>query len=473
MILLSLLLTGCSSCPEGEALDISDRRGRLTDAETDTLQETYARVRDAMGPNGVCLSGARVTAGEDTSLRDRKLLLGADDPEPEAAVEWAMCEVMGEERGYNDGSLEWFGPDARHMFETICRLGPPNVDWIDAIQTACDGADELDGRDRFMYEEVYPGVAAGRVDGDLPATVGGEVVFDDLIPPDMYGYEFAQAGEHLLFLLTPRGDAEAAPGDPLGDARLLRLDPADGSHAAIWEGPWTEDSWGLLAGGEEAGALYFGEWNADGATIVRVDGEGEVSTITTDADLSNSSQKRRAASATRLWLGPYTTQSGPLLWVDLSDGGHGEVPLPELEVEGPDLLVSSLQATSDGVVAELLDTVVHDETHAVTIGVYGYIHARLDLGSETWTELTRGLHLLDAGLHDGRYLIGSVYSEAGRAVAAYDIEADALLISDDACLIDSGYPFIAAGDTLFTGRSSGDGEDTIYTLAPLTLSPGG
>ena len=100
------------------------------------------------------------------------------------------------------------------------------------------------------------------------------------------------------------------------------------------------------------------------------------------------------------------------------------------------------------------------------------IHARYDDDADAWTELTRDLHLLDAGLVDDRYLVGSVDSDAGRALAAYDLETDALLVSDDACLTAIDAPFLTAGGTLYAGSYSGDWEDTVYTLTPLVFAPG-
>ena len=470
MLLLTLALIGCSNCPDGQTFDIDDHRALLTSEETSALHDAYARVRALMPADDVCLSGARIREGEDSSLRGRRLLLGADDPDVEHTMRWGMCQVMADERRYNDGSLEWFEADGGHTFETICNLGPPDVAWIDTVQAACDGADELDDRDRFMFEEVYPGADRGRVDGDVPVGIGAQVVLDDLIPPGRYGYQFAQAGEHLLFLLEPSGVEDHEPSET---AQLLRIDPTDGSWAVIWEGLWSEDHRGELVSGAEVGALYVEDRAGEGSTIVVVDHTGAIATVTTGHVLDYLSQSPTAISPERLWSGPYYPSMGPLRSIDLSTGAYQEVPMPDLEHEQPELLVTSMVATSDGVVVKLMDASVHSSGHTTSIGVGQYIHARYTTDSERWEELTRDLHLFDAGLYEDRYLIGAVYSEAGHAVAAYDLEEDALFISDDACLTDIGAPFIAAGDTVYGARYSGDGEDTSYTLTPLTLSPGG
>ncbi len=77
------------------------------------------------------------------------------------------------------------------------------------------------------------------------------------------------------------------------------------------------------------------------------------------------------------------------------------------------------------------------------------VTTRYDEQAGTWTELTRDLNLLHAGVVGDELVVGSVSSDAGRLLAAYDPEADRLLISDDVCL--SGhYPTIATEDRLWS-----------------------
>jgi hypothetical protein len=459
--MLGMLWTlGCVlNCPEEAAVEIEDRQGLLSEEERADLAALYSTIAGYMDADDVCVEKVVVRSGEESSRLGQRLYLGAEDPDLEGTFYWILCEIMAEKRDYNDGSLEWFGPDGDHSFQTICQLGPPNASWIDEVQAAC-GGDQLGDRDRFMLEEVYPEAPRGRVDGALAATAGTGVDVEGLIAPGSYGYLFAQAGGHLLFLRTP-ANVET------GTLELLRIDPVGGSWEVVWAGPWTSDTRATLAHGPEYGALLMQSAYGEPVTAITVGPDGAVAAWETPLTDINSADY--ATDGQRLIFGTGYPWEFPLVVVELASGEVAELPTPELDLEGPSLLVNGLQAGSDGIVAELADADVESSYDFVSIGIHGYILARYDWEEGRWEELTRDLHILDVGFVDGRYLTGSVYSDAGRALAAYDLEEDALLVNDSVCLED-GYPGLAADELLLDLRSSGEGSETVYTISPFELS---
>jgi len=455
MITLASLITACSTCPPDGALELSDRRGRLSEGGAAQVAAAYEAMWRAMGAGDVCLDGARVIDGDESYLRGDRLLFAADDPRPEETVDWAMCDVVGRARGYDDGHLEWFGPDARHDFVTICMLGPPDGRWRAQVRAAC-GEDSLGDRERFLLDEVFPGALTGRLDGDLPAAEGAEVALDGLETLGEGYYDLAQAGGHLV--------AFWRPAEEPGVAHLLRSD-LGGDWVVVWSGPWGEATRAEVVGGAEAGGVLIWEEHDAPPTLVWVDREGAVSATSIASDLLPSYGGSFSLSPARLWLPSALYREGPILSVDLANGAVEEIPLPDVEREGTDLYASRFYAVAGGVVAALTDADVEESYDTISIGVHDNILAHYEHASGAWRELTRGVSLYGAGVYDDRYLLGSVGSEAGGVLAVYDLEGDALRINDDVCLLDRYAPTLAADATVFAFDGG--------ALRPVSLSPGG
>ena len=146
-------------------------------------------------------------------------------------------------------------------------------------------------------------------------------------------------------------------------------------------------------------------------------------------------------------------QDGALARVDLADGSLSAVALPEWPREGTDLLVSQIWPLGDSLAVGFIDADVEVDWDFIQISVYDNIMAQY---SGEWTERTRGLDLLVTG-SVGDLLLGSVYSDAGRAVAAYDVAADTLHLSDEICLSGGhpSYPRLSAGATMFLPQDVG------------------
>lgn len=431
--MLLLLALACRPCGE---LEIRDPRARLSDEQHGELAAAHAEwIAWTGGGPRVCVD--RIVAREldsSVNLRGRKLQVDPDVSDPTWAVRWAMCEILDEEEGHTAARPDIFGEDARFPFAQVCSWGPWDPRWKEPIRTAC-GTDELSERDRYVADEVYTDAPSGRLDGALAATVG-----ETIGPID--GSKVA-VGEQLLVLTTEYSE------DPDQDSRALSLlDPLTGEEQPLWSE--LGEAHTALFGGREGAALVVDDWAGTGK-LVSVSPEGTVS----EAPLSESPWiGRGTVGQGALWTSTSDSRSAPLARFDLETGAISEITLPTAP-EGQETLVWGIQALDDGLWLELAFAFVEVDYDFTVIATTAYEFWRYQPDDDSWSQLTEGVHLLDAGVDTQGRVAGSVFSEAGRLLAVYDVHADALLLSDDVC-IDGAYPTVVTGDRVWRSVPLGD-----------------
>jgi len=142
-----------------------------------------------------------------------------------------------------------------------------------------------------------------------------------------------------------------------------------------------------------------------------------------------------------------------------------DLPAPP---DGLQQLVSAVEAVDDGMVVQLESADVSVEGDAISIGVHGYGTWRYQDESKSWTLLTTGLYMLTAGTDSQGRVVGSTFSDAGRALVAYDPDTDQLLVSDEVCLWDD-YPHMVTGDTLWLSTTRAG--ERVYEPIHLAQAP--
>lgn len=432
--MLLLWLAACGGASDCEMV-LSDPNALLSADTQEGILASYAWAQEAMADPAVCLDEIR--AGKRShSLRRQTLRYDADDPSyPSYIIKWAMCSVMEQQRDYNNAGLPWFG-DGQRDFAEVCAFGPPRAEWDDVVERAC-GETALSEVDQFLLDEVYPNAPAGRRDGDLLAEVLPAVSLTDALLETHQQVALVALGEdHLLSLRVPQ--------EGEGTAALLQIDAQTGAGQVVWEGDWDAPAWQMIGG--QGGALLRYQATDDAhPRLVSIEPGGAI-TETVSSEERWLYLSLGAVALGSLWGGsPW--QSDALARLDLSDGSLSEIALPEWPRQGTDLLVSQLQPVPDGLVVSFLDADLKVDGDFISIEVYEEILARYRADTGTWTELTRGFTLLSTG-SSGALLLGSVYSDAGRALAAYDADTDALYVSDDVCLPGLA-PGLSVGSTIY------------------------
>lgn len=156
-----------------------------------------------------------------------------------------------------------------------------------------------------------------------------------------------------------------------------------------------------------------------------------------------------------LWIveGWGDTAAQPLKRIDRRTGAIEAIALPPVP-EGHQGRLSGIQALDDGLYIEITEATLEGDYDFIVVTVYGYHTWRLRDATGLWEPLTQDLHLLAAGVDAQGRVLGSVFSQAGRAFAAYDPVTDALLINETHCLQEE-YPWVVAGGAMWVSGSDG------------------
>lgn len=433
-MLLALLLA-CDPC--GQPVAIADPDGALSADARALLVEAHEDWQAWTGADQVCLSRVRVRQLDDDGyeLAGRVLELDPDHPYGALATRWALCSLLEEREDHAGLRPDLF--DDEDDFRRVCSRGPQDWAWREQVQAGC-GGDLLDARTTYMADQVYPLATPGRVDGTLQATVGPALHLLDSEGGTIYG--FAGLGEQLLLRRYQTID------EVRRDALWL-VDP----HTRAAEQLWEEEDPGsveLVGGTEQAVALVRGG-EQDRLLVVEPDGvvaQWPFEGISVTAD--------RTVAHGALWGQDSAYQTSPLVRIDLATGQREEVELPAPK-PGLERLVSGLAEVEGGLFVETYDASVEIGTDSIGIIRYGFESWLLELDGHTWAALTRDLHLLEAGDADSLAL-GTVFSDAGRVLAAYDTAGDRLLVSGDQCLGDD-YALLSTGHTVWMVYSESDG----------------
>lgn len=448
----------CGACADGESATVEDPEGLVAEVTVATIASDLEILLAAIGEGRVCVD--RVEFGhvdDDTSdLRGGgdvvRIDPDAEDPRWELRVE--LCVALDAREHLSEDPLF---PD-QVTFLGECALGPFDAGWAPELEAAC-GEPLLTEAQWFMAERVYPSFRGLDADGDLVTALGEPVLVAGIESRALR--ELAPLADGAIALAFPEVEADAP-----GELELAMVDLVTGQATRLLA-LTGDDLQADVYGGPEAAALHV---EVDGVPELHVVEAGTLAmtTLPTTARPYGWTDASGAVSGGLFFLTRNYPATDPILTIDLETGVEGELALPPPADPALQTVVSEIVAAPGGIVATFYEAIVERGGDSVRTVVYAGFIARWDAASG-WTELMRAdgyegaLHA--AGSTDGGRLVGTSWSTPGIALAAYDVEADTLLVSSDLCPDDLVDPALVVGETLYDVRRG----DTLV-LQPIVVS---
>ncbi len=430
---------GCDPCASGAEPTFEDSDGALGADGLAELEAAYADFVAAIGPDRVCIARVEVVerAGSDGALihggPDWVVEIDPASTTPAVDLRLNLCLALDLREDLTSRAPELF---ERLSFATVCGLGPPDTDYLDEVVAAC-GASPLDARDTFMSEEVYRFAPEDRGDGPLAASLGAAVRLDGRTVMDV-----APFGAGLLALSYPGTDPR--------EVRAYAVDLATGTTTDVATALYEDVSWSVYGG---PGGAVIVDRADEGPSAVHVVDVDTHALTTVSADLTYGHGEGVVSDGV-LYRAPDSTWPGPMQAVDLATGAVTVIAMPA-PPESMEALANGIVPAPGGFVLSYLEATVQRSGDFTSIGVWDHVMVRWSAADGAWTEITRGLWFMEAGVTSDGRILGTLLG-ADAVFGAYAYADDRLTVSDDLCLEETGRPYVVADDRAWTFAEDGD-----------------
>lgn len=434
VVVLLLVLAACDPCGGYVGPDLADPEGVLAADEGEALLDTLRTWNDWTGGGRMCVDHVRIASADGGVAVSRLGTAETITVDPDA-VDYGFhllagaCTLLDHEEALSATSPDLFtdvDDDPYVGFADHCGRGPPDVGWVDDVESAC-GTTAVPDVDRFLLDVVYPAAPRARDDGALTLEETSTVRITDGRSRVLPYAGIAPLGDHLVV-------------DEYGDDAdtIVEVDPLTGGRTEHLSLP--HNSFRNLFGGPDQAVLL--DWDTMPVVVYDV---ASSTPLTTYAHLYGTVGTVLDGV---LYLGNGYTLGSALDAFDLATGRETEVALPDLSDAGDTQIVGLWGWHGSVVVA--VDVV--DAT-----GVVGGAVLRYTPSTAEWQLVAHDIVFSDAAVTSDGVLFGLAGSGPEVAWVALALDDGSVWVSRSSCAVgETIAATVAAGGAVYRFTESGD-----------------